>query len=69
MNLRAWIGLLIALLLASVVHAVTDGVTPGFVLGLALTTLLLLASVRLWRVGSRRKSDETAPPAGGRRTT
>lgn len=61
-RLRAGIALLTALLLASVAHAFTDGLTPGLVLGLALTTLLLLALLRLWRVGSRRKLDDTAPP-------
>jgi hypothetical protein len=55
MNLRAWIGLLSALLLVSAAHAVRDGVTPDRVLGLALTTLLLVASLGLWRAGSRHK--------------
>lgn len=57
-RLRACIGLLSALLLASVAHAVTDGLTPGLVLGLVLTTLLLLASLGLWRIGCRRKPDD-----------
>jgi len=52
-RLRACIGLLTALLLASLAHAVTDGLTPGLALGLAVTTLLLLVSLALWRVGSR----------------
>jgi ABC-type nickel/cobalt efflux system permease component RcnA len=60
--LRACIGLLTALLLASVAHALTDGLTPGLVLGMALTTLLLLASLGLWRVGSRCERDDTEPP-------
>jgi 4-amino-4-deoxy-L-arabinose transferase-like glycosyltransferase len=55
MNLRAWTGLLSALLLVSVAHAVRDGLTASVALGLALTTLLLLASLGLWRAGSRRK--------------
>jgi 4-amino-4-deoxy-L-arabinose transferase-like glycosyltransferase len=55
MKLRPWIGLLSALLLVSVAHAVRDGVTASLALGLALTTLLLLASLGLWRAGSRRK--------------
>ena len=62
MNLRAWIALLTALLLASVGHAVRDGVSAGLVLGLALTTLLLLASLGLWRAGSR-------PRPSGQRTS
>jgi hypothetical protein len=62
MNLRAWIALLTALLLASVGHAVRDGVSAGLVLGLALTTLLLLASLGLWRAGSR-------PRPSGHRTS
>jgi hypothetical protein len=61
---RTVIGLLTALLLASVAHVVTDGLTPGLVLGLSLTTLLLLALLGSWRVGSRRKADDTAPPVG-----
>jgi hypothetical protein len=60
MNLRAWIWLLAALLIASVAHAVADGVSPGLVLGQALTTVLLFASLGLSRAGSRRKSDGTA---------
>jgi hypothetical protein len=55
MNLRAWIGLLTALLLVSVAHAVRDGLTGGLALGLALTTLLLLASLGARRAGSMRK--------------
>jgi uncharacterized protein (DUF58 family) len=62
MNLRAWIALLTALLLASVAHAVRDGVSAGLVLGLALTTLLLLASLGRWRAGSR-------PRPSGQRTS
>jgi ABC-type nickel/cobalt efflux system permease component RcnA len=58
--LRACIGVLTALLLASVAHAVTHGLTPELVLGLALTILLLVALLALWRVGSRRKPDDTA---------
>jgi hypothetical protein len=58
--LRAGIGLLTGLLVASVVHAVADGLTPELVLGLVLTALLLFVSLGLWRVGSRRKSDDTA---------
>jgi hypothetical protein len=61
-HLRVCIRLLIALLLACVVHIVTDGVTPGLALGVALTTLLLLAALGLWRIGSRRKPDDTTPP-------
>lgn len=61
-HLRAFIGLLTALLLASVAHAVTDGLTTGLMLGLALTILLLIAALRLLRVGSRRKPDDAAPP-------
>jgi uncharacterized protein (DUF58 family) len=63
MNLRAWIALLSALLLVSVVHTVRDGVSAGLALGLALTTLLLLASLGLWRAGSRRL------PSGHRTST
>jgi hypothetical protein len=39
---------------ASVAHAITDGLTPGLVLGLALTILVLLGLLELWRVESRR---------------
>jgi hypothetical protein len=60
--LRAGIALLTGLLVASVVHAVTDGLSPGLTLGLTLTTLLLLSLLELWRVGSRRKPDDAAPP-------
>jgi hypothetical protein len=52
-HLRICIRLLTALLLASIAHAVTDGLTPGLMLGLALTTLLLVAALGLWRTGSR----------------
>jgi len=58
--LRAGIGLLTVLLVASIAHAVTDGLTPGLGLGLALTTLLVLALLGLWRAASRRKPDDTA---------
>jgi hypothetical protein len=58
-RLRVCIGVLSALLLASVAHAVTDGLSAGRVLALAVTTLLLLASLGLWRLGSRHK------PGGG----
>jgi len=58
LRLRVCIGLLSALLLASVAHAVTDGLTLGLVFAFALTTLLLLAALGLWRVGSRRKPDD-----------
>jgi hypothetical protein len=61
-GLRVCIGLLAALLLASVAHAVTDGLTPELALGLALTTLLLLAALGLWRVGSRGSSHDRTPP-------
>jgi hypothetical protein len=57
-RLRVFIGLLSALLLASVAHAVIDGLTGGLALSLALTTVLLLASLGLWRVGSRRKPND-----------
>jgi hypothetical protein len=60
MNLRAWIALLTALLLVSVAHAVRDGISGGLVLGLALTTLLLLASLGLWRAGSRPSGQRTS---------
>lgn len=64
LRLRVCIGLLSALLLAAVAHAVTGGLTPGLVLSLVLTTLLLLASLGLWRIGfeSQRKPDDTSPP-------
>jgi hypothetical protein len=61
-HLRVWIRLLAALLLACVAHIVTDGLTPGLALGMALTALLLLAALGLWRIGSRRKPEDTAPP-------
>ena len=61
-QLRAFIGLLIALLLISVAHAVKDGLTAGLALGLTLTTLLLLAALGLWRIGSRSNPDATTPP-------
>lgn len=57
--LRAGIGLLTVLLLASIVHAVRDGLTPELVVGLVLTTLLLLISLALWRAASRPKPDDT----------
>jgi ABC-type nickel/cobalt efflux system permease component RcnA len=57
LRLRVCIGLLSALLLASIAHAVTDGLTLGGVFALTLTTLLLLAALGLWRVGSRRQPD------------
>jgi uncharacterized membrane protein (UPF0136 family) len=60
-RLRVCIGLLSALLLASAAHAVRDGLTAGLALALALTTVLLLASLGLWRVGSRRQPNDTAP--------
>jgi hypothetical protein len=56
-RLRVCIGLLSALLLASIAHVITDGLTLGLVFALALTTLLLLAALGLWRVGSRRQPD------------
>lgn len=58
-RLRVCIRLLSAVVLASVAHAVIDGLTAGIALALALTTALLLASVELWRVGSRRKPHDT----------
>jgi ABC-type nickel/cobalt efflux system permease component RcnA len=61
-HLRVCIGLLTALLLACVAHTVADGLTAGLALGMALTALLLAAALGLWRVGSRRKADGTAPP-------
>jgi hypothetical protein len=67
-TLRAFIGLLIALLLISVAHAVKDGLTSGFALELTLTTLLLLAALGLWRIGSRRKPDTTTRPGTERCT-
>jgi hypothetical protein len=60
-HLRVCIRLLTALLLACVAHIVTDGLTPGLALGMALTALLLLAALGLWRIGSRRKLEDTAP--------
>jgi hypothetical protein len=65
-HLRVAIGLLGALVLASVAHAVRDGFTPGLALGLTLTILLLLALLGFWRVGSRRKPNDTARPGLGR---
>jgi hypothetical protein len=59
-RLRVCIGLLSAVLLASVAHAVIDGLTAGLALALALTTALLLASLELWRIGSRRTGHDTA---------
>jgi hypothetical protein len=61
-RLRVYIRLLSALVLASLARAVIDGLTTGLVLVLALTTLLLLASLRLWRVGSQHKPNDAAPP-------
>lgn len=52
-RLRVCIGLLSALMLASVAHDAKDGLTVGRVLALALTALLLIASLRLWRYASR----------------
>jgi hypothetical protein len=60
-RLRVYIGLLSSLLLAALAHSVIDGLTTGLTLVLALTTLLLLASLRLWRTGSRRKPTDAAP--------
>jgi ABC-type nickel/cobalt efflux system permease component RcnA len=65
-RLRVCIGLLTALLLASVAHAVADGLTPALALGLALTTLLLVAALGLSRTGSRRKPHDAAPPEAKR---
>jgi hypothetical protein len=67
-RLRVCTGLLSAVLLASVAHAVIDGLTAGLALALALTTALLLASLKLWRIGSRRRPHDTAPPGFERRT-
>jgi len=61
-RLRMCIRLLSAVVLASTAHAVIDGLTAGISLALALTTALLLASLELWRVGSRREPHDTAPP-------
>jgi hypothetical protein len=65
-RLRLAVGLLSALLLASLAHAVIDGLTPGLALALALTAMLLVASLELWRIGSRRAPHDTAPPRGKR---
>jgi hypothetical protein len=61
-QMRVCIRLLAALVLACVAHIVTDGLTPGLGLGMALTALLLLAALGLWRIGSRRKPEDIAPP-------
>jgi hypothetical protein len=60
-HLRVCISLLTAPLLACVAHIVADGLTPGLALAMALTALLLLAALGLWRIGSRRKPEDTAP--------
>jgi hypothetical protein len=54
-SLRGSIGLLIALLLISAAHAVKDGLSSGLALGLTVTTLVLVAALGLWRIGSRRE--------------
>jgi hypothetical protein len=61
-HLRICIGLLTALLLACVAHTVTDGLTAGLATGIALTALLLVAALRLWRIASRREPQDAPPP-------
>jgi hypothetical protein len=60
-HLRVCKRLLTALLLARVAHIVTDGLTLELALATALTALLLLAALGLWRIGSRRTPEDTAP--------
>jgi hypothetical protein len=57
-RLRVYIGLLSSILLALLAHVVIDGLTTGLGLALALTTLLLLASLWLRRAGSRQKRSD-----------
>jgi hypothetical protein len=57
-RLRVCIALLSSVVLASLAHAVIDGLTAGLALALALTTVLLLASLGLWRIGSRCAPDD-----------
>jgi hypothetical protein len=52
-RLRVCIAALTALLLAAVARAVTVGLNATGRVALALTALLLLASLGLWRQGSR----------------
>jgi hypothetical protein len=52
-RLRICIGVLSALLLASAARAVVDGLTPARGLAVALTVVLLVAALALWRQGSR----------------
>jgi hypothetical protein len=61
-RLRVYIALLTSILLASIARAVVDGLTPGLALALALTAVLLVAALGLWRVGSHRRPDDTSPP-------
>jgi hypothetical protein len=64
-RLRVCIGLLSALALASVAHAVTNGLSAGLVLAMALTALLLTASLGLWRVASRHQPGEVSSRGAG----
>jgi hypothetical protein len=57
-RLRVCIALLSSVVLASLAHAVIDGLTAGLALALALTTVLLLASLGLRRIGSRCAPDD-----------
>jgi hypothetical protein len=65
-RLRVYIALLTSILLASIARAVVDGLTPGLALALALTAVLLVAALALWRIGSHRHPGDTArPPTKG----
>jgi membrane protein implicated in regulation of membrane protease activity len=66
-RMRVSIGMLIAIEVALIAHAVADGLNFANALAGALTALLLVASVWLWRTGRRLSRDSNLPSTGSTR--
>ena len=65
-HLNIVIGLLVSLLIASLARTATHGLSVAVAVSEALTVLLLLASVKLWRYGhrlERKGGRSTCPPS------
>jgi hypothetical protein len=62
-RLKVWIKVLSALLAASIASVIVDGLTVSGGFALAITVVLLAASLGLWRQGSRlQEGSGVAPP-------
>ena len=64
-QLRVCVRALSAILIAAAARALIDGLTVGLALALALTGVLLVAALWLWRLGSQAQANAIGVRGGG----